>query len=341
MQKIIRLSFIIVITLVSPWACSNDDKSKSAPEPTNDATTPDAPEQPSENQPAVPSYKVAFIGDQGLGEGAIALLQLIKNEGATLVLHQGDFDYDDNPGAWDDQINQVLGRDFPYLASIGNHDVLAWNGYQAKLQERVNRIKEVSCAGDLGVKSVCTYQDLYIILSGVGTMGDNHAAYITEQLNASPSRWRICSWHKNQELMQVGGKSDETGWETYEACRQGGAIIATAHEHSYSRTHLMDDIDNPSVASTDNLLQISQGTTFVFVSGLGGESIRTQVDSLANNPWWAAVYTENQGADYGALFCTFNDGGDPNRASCYFKDIQGRIVDTFSLKTLLSDNSSS
>ena len=36
---------------------------------------------------------VAFIGDQGSGDGARAVLELIKAEGADLVLHQGDFDY--------------------------------------------------------------------------------------------------------------------------------------------------------------------------------------------------------------------------------------------------------
>ena len=43
--------------------------------------------------------KVAFIGDQGLSANARAVLQLIKDEEADFVLHQGDFDYDDDPEA--------------------------------------------------------------------------------------------------------------------------------------------------------------------------------------------------------------------------------------------------
>ena len=39
------------------------------------------------------SLRVAFIGDQGTGPSAFEVLNLIKDEEANLVLHQGDFDY--------------------------------------------------------------------------------------------------------------------------------------------------------------------------------------------------------------------------------------------------------
>jgi len=267
------------------------------------------------------NFKVAFIGDQGLGDNSIDVLQLIKDENTDMVLHQGDFDYENNPDKWDKQINDVLGEDFPYFASIGNHDLPVWSDYQQKLQARLNRIHNANCIGDLGVKSVCTYQGLFFILSGVGTKGSGHDTYIREQLAYDNSTWRICSWHKNQRLMQVGGKKDEVGWKPYEACREGRAIIATGHEHSYSRTHLMDDFETQSIASTSNTLRIEKGRTFAFVSGLGGKSIRGQNDELAANDWWAAIYTSDQDANYGALFCIFNKEGIENRTHCYFKDI--------------------
>lgn len=59
------------------------------------------------------NFKVAFVGDQGLGENARAVLQLIKDENADMVLHQGDFDYKDDQENWDQQINDVLGPNFP------------------------------------------------------------------------------------------------------------------------------------------------------------------------------------------------------------------------------------
>ena len=179
-----------------------------------------------------PNLKVAFIGDQGLGADARAVLQLIANENAHMVIHSGDFDYADDPDAWDQQISSVLGASFPYFASIGNHDVAAWSGYQQKLQARLASIPGASCSGNLGVQAACRYQGLFFLLTGPGTMGSGHDVYIRNQLARDSSIWSVCSWHKNQQEMQVGGKSSEVGWEPYEECRAGGGIIATGHEHS-------------------------------------------------------------------------------------------------------------
>lgn len=287
------------------------------------------PSDPSNGSRDVPeNFKIAFIGDQGYGANGRAVLALIKSEGADLVMHQGDFDYNDDPAAWDAQINDVLGSDFPYFASIGNHDEAKWsgtNGYQQFLQNRLNRLG-ISWEGDLGVKSTIKYKGIFMVFVGPGTKGSGYDAYIREQLAADHLIWSICSWHKNMRDMQVGGKSDETGWGVYEAAREGGAIIATGHEHSYSRTHLLSSISNQTVASQSDTLIISKGKTFVFVSGLGGQSIRDQTRS---GNWWASIYTSTQGANYGALFGIFNADGSPNLATFYFKDIKGNIVDRF------------
>ena len=87
--------------------------------------------------------------------------------------------------------------------------------------------------------------------------------------------------------------------------------MATAHEHSYSRTHLLDDFETQSVASTSDTLVIDEGESFVFVSGLGGHSIR---DQERDGPWWASIYTSDQDASFGALFCEFFMDGEPERA---------------------------
>ena len=285
---------------------------------------------------SVQPLTVAFIGDQGLTEHARAVLRLIKREGADLVLHLGDFDYQDDPGAWDAMITEVLGADFPLFAAVGNHDDKRWygpGGYQERQEERLARVPEADCRGELGVRSACTLRGLFFILSGIGTIPEvpdqpEHVEYLREQLAETDAIWRICAWHQNQRLMQVGGKDDDVGWQAYEVCREGGAIVATAHEHSYSRTHLMDDFDTQSVASTSDTLVIDHGKSFVFVSGLGGHSIR---DQELDGPWWASIYTSDQGAQFGALFCEFFAGGEPDRASCYFKDIDGHVPDRFEL----------
>lgn len=295
-------------------------------------------QQPGENEPE-PDLKVAFIADQGRGRGARAVLELIKAEGARMVLHQGDFDYRDDPDAFDGLITEVLGADFPYFASPGNHDVDAWPGYRAKLEARLQRIEGARCEGDLAVKSACTFKGLFFVLSGVGLkeMGSpaGHAEYIEERLAASSAIWRICSWHKNQRAMQVGPKEDETGWAVYEACREGGALIATGHSHNYSRTHLIGAFqDEPVVASRADVLEIEKGKTIAFVSGLGGRSIGRQ---HLDGDWWASVYTHSQGADFGALFCTFAPEGEANRAECYFKAVNGEVPDRFELVSRLGE----
>ena len=288
-----------------------------------------------------PNFKIAFIGDQGLGPNAVAVLNLIKLEGAQAIVHSGDLEYLDNPAAWEVQVNSVLGADFPYFVSIGNHDELAWNGpngYQQFLESRFNRLG-INWSGRLGVRSTFHYKGIFFVItapgitSGFDTGGSD--LYIRDQLAADSSVWSICSWHKNMRLMQVGGKTDETGWGVYEEARKGGAIIATAHEHIYSRTHLLSSMSAQTVASTSDTLYLSKGKSFAFVSGLGGHSVRPQ--SLTGN-WWASAYTSTclpgdqicqPNASPGALFGVFNVDGQPNKAVFYFKDINGRIVDQF------------
>ncbi|MBV9929010.1 MAG: metallophosphoesterase [Acidobacteria bacterium] len=288
-----------------------------------------------------PNLKVAFIGDQSLGPDAVAVLNLIKLEGAQAVLHSGDLDYADNPAAWEAQVNSVLGPDFPYFVTIGNHDELKWaaaGGYQQLVEARFTRLG-IAWSGRLGVRSSFHYRGLFFVLAapGIGGGFDDGASdlYVREQLAADNSVWSICSWHKNQRLMQVGGKTDETGWGVYEEARKGGAIIATAHEHSYSRTHLLSSMSPQTIASSSNTLSLTKGKSFAFVSGLGGHSVRPQ---LVGGSWWASAYASTclAGEAYcqpnaapGALFGVFNVDGRPNKALFYFKDINGKVVDSF------------
>jgi len=299
-----------------------------------------------------PNLRVAFIGDQDNGSDAVAVLQLIENEGAHVVLHQGDFDYGDNPTDWDSRITSVLGASFPYFASVGNHDESAWsgsNGYQAKLQQRLNLVRAadptVSCTGDLGVNSGCYFQGLFFVLSGAGTMGSGHEAYIRQQLGIDQSAWRICSWHKNQNAMQIGGKGNDVGWGPYEACRDSGAIVATAHEHSYERTKTLTSMQNQTVDPAwpfRDSLRVGRGATFAFVSGLGGNSIRDQERCLPTtypygcNGEWAFIYASNQSAQFGALFIDFYVDGDPRKARGYFKNVSGVVVDRFVITSQLT-----
>src|SRR5688572_4982351 len=119
----------------------------------------------SQGQATPENLTIAFIGDQGLGAGAEAVLHLIRNEGADAVIHGGDFDYADNPAAWEAQIDAVLGADFPYFGSIGNHDVrefFAPGGYQDRLEARMRRLG-IPWKGELGFRSSFYYEGVFIV----------------------------------------------------------------------------------------------------------------------------------------------------------------------------------
>lgn len=281
---------------------------------------------PSEIPP--PGFKVAFLGDQGMGPISESVLKLVKSEGAHLLVHLGDFDYQNNPQGWEDQTNRILGKDFPQIAVVGNHDLPYWygpKGYSSLVADRLERMG-VEVDGVPGERCSFRYQGIFFVLTSPGLIGSGHAQFIRDRLAADSTPWRISAWHVNQQLMQVGGKSDEAGWGVYEESRRGGAIIATAHEHSYSRTHLLNNMITREVASTSDSLELRKGRTFAFVSGLGGGEVRPQYIS---GPWWAKVYTATQGATAGAMFATFNVDGNPLKARFEFKAINGDVPDRF------------
>ena len=317
--------------------------------------------------PTEPNLKVAFIGDSGNGADFRRVLKLIKSEGAHMVLHQGDFDYADSPGAFFATIDNVLGPDFPYLASVGNHDVESWredcsasgarrllmslfhlrraDGCYAKfLKTRLARLGVTPDDPNLDDQMYAvTYRGLKVVFVGEGRTyaGDSiYAPYIQEQLASDDHIWRICSWHENQRAMQIGDKDDKMGWKVYETCKDLGAIIATAHEHSYHRTKTLTSVKDQVVdasCSDPNTLCVARGKSFVFVSGLGGGSVRDQKRCRPTTfPYgckgeWAKIYTSDQGATFGALFITFYINGDPTKAQGYFKNINGQIVDRFDI----------
>ena len=158
------------------------------------------------------NFRVAFIADQGIKPTSIAVLNLIKDEGAQMVLHQGDLyyeiDYRDtvDPDAWEKMVSDVLGDDFPYFVTIGGHDVDAWDEYQQKTYDRLKKNPDAKCTGDLGIKSFCTYKGLYFIqVSPSFEFYEklDHSSFIENQLNNNDHLWRVCSWQGNMHAMQI------------------------------------------------------------------------------------------------------------------------------------------
>ena len=283
---------------------------------------------------ALAATKVAFVADQGVGSGARAVLSLIKEEGADIVLIQGDLGYDDDAAAqWEQNLTDALGRDFPVLSLAGNHDGDEWPRYEQFIQQRIDRADGLSCSGRAGIKANCTFENLQVVqvaqgikeVAGVES-DDDYDGFIRSSLSGSNFPWKVCAWHKNQRAMQAYSKSDETGWDIYDACLDSGAMIAAGHAHTYSRTHLMEDYRTQRVAHRSDDMQLEPGRSFAVVTGLGGHDIKPQEN---DGDWFASIYTQSQGATHGALFCTLEQ----TTADCYFKAIDGSVPDSFTLRT--------
>lgn len=281
-------------------------------------------------QQPVAGTKIAFIGDTNAGSSFQRVLDLIKSEGAQLTIALGDTVYSANlEDDWDSKVRNTLDRSDPALVVVGNHDVDdgSWSTIRSYGEARLNNQTAVRCSGTYGERATCRLNNVFIVVSGIGTRGSSsdQEAFIADSLANAPSgAWRICAWHKNQRNMQVGSKTDEVGWTAYESCRRKGAIIATGHEHSYSRTHLLSSMQNRTVADSSSPYTVSNGNTIAFVAGIGGTDIRDQ--ELSGN-WWAKIYTSTQGAKHGALFGTFY----ADRAEFYLKNVDGAVIERFTI----------
>ena len=278
---------------------------------------------------------IAFVGDHGTGPDSWKVLDLILREGADLLVSQGDFGYDKSADEFESVLDATLGRDFPIVASIGNHDWPEQFQYQALFTKRLERTPDLTCQGQVGIRSVCNFRGIDIVSATPGLpslrLPGHNERFIEETLRLSTSRWKICNWHMNQTAVQLGKKPNSVGWAAYEICREHGAVIVNAHEHSYSRTLPITKMsDEPAfIANERDVAEIRPGQTIVVVSGLGGRSIRSQRRTA---PLFAASYTSDQDAKPGALFCTFENAGASDQAECRFVNIDGQIVDRFRLE---------
>lgn len=269
------------------------------------------------------------------------MLRLIRDEGSDLVVHAGDFDYENDPEAWESMLTEELGADFPYLASAGGHDLERWPGYEQVLLNRARRVDDLEWTGSLGLQATCTFRGITVVLAAPNFCEDQQEIEVTpapceklvdlpdreecvnEQLANADTQWRFCSFHEPHEDFQVSDKGSGAPIELYDACRRNGAIITTGDDHNYARTRLIDDYEARSVVSQSLPYEIGNGRTFSVVSGNGGESFY-EATERKNSRWWAATNTADGEGTIGAFFATLRPDG---TGTCYFKDINDAVLD--------------
>lgn len=370
------LAAVILAVLLIPWSSSDSAVTNAGANVVAANGIPGGAQDPDGVGPITtePNLKVAFIADTGMGTDFAAVLNMIEAEGADIVLQQGDFDYADDPGGFFGALNSALGPTFPYLASVGNHDIASWpegcsdpdGCYATLFKQRMVATGITPDDPNLNDDMYSTdFRGLGMVFVGQTTSaaGDcpsnpnGYACYIRNQLQSDRHIWRICSWHKNQAEMNIGVKPDEMGWAVYNNCVDLGAIIATGHEHNYSRSKTLTDPENQAVdllqhplvggvPSNPNSLRVMPGASFAFVSGLGGRSMTSQARCLPAaypygcNKEWGGIYTLSQTGNqsrYGALFIEFNVDGDPYKARGYFKTTAGAVIDSFEIRADFQD----
>ncbi len=284
--------------------------------------------------------KIAFIGDTGAGADFERVLQTVRREGAQAVVHLGDATYDETAEQFWAVVDRVLGHGFPYFLAQGNHDVPNWVALAEHGLEHLRRSgAETDVVSLVDPRFALRFRGVSFVFLGE-SVRDDDPRYILDRLAGDGHIWKVCSWHKNQQALQLGGKGDEMGWGVYESCRRMGALVTNGHEHSYHRTKTLSSMVEQRVddrCSDPHRLCVRPGAVPVFVSGLGGRSIRDQERCLPDrypygcNGEWAFVYTLNQQARYGALIIAFGVDGDPRRAHGVFRNIDGEAVDEFDL----------
>lgn len=325
-----------------------------APSSSPDGSAAVAPDGGGASAPFTQPVRIAFVGDLGVKEGQPTAefnqVLALANQEADLLVLGGDMIYSGSqPADWHRAMQQLS---IPYIAAQGNHDTDAWPGFEplirADIEQQASR--GLQCSGATGVQQTCTFRGVTLVLSGIGTApsipADDaaHLSWMSSALSNATTAWKVCVWHKNQREMQVGGKSDEVGWGAYQTCQQAGAVIATAHEHSYGRTKTLTAIGsgNHGMQGDGSVVELGLGTTFVFHSGIGGNDIRTY--NQQNWSWFASYYTSDAymkntkvitsrpAGIAGLLILTFNVGNDPTNARGVFRLVSGTAIDEFDVR---------
>lgn len=314
--------------------------------------------------PRARNVTVAFLADQGTSEGALEVLRLVKAHGAELVVHQGDLSYGAAAEEWDEMYTRVLGRGFPLVAAFGNHDRLFMDDFQAVFERRTAEAEALQWEGCKGVRSRAHFKGLELLQVAVGVVpGSNRPpgwegeegeefsearhGFLQQQLHCKEeerrqtgqSRWTLCSFHSFSPTDGgIGGKDVELALD---ACASSGAVIFTAHAHTYRRfypfPHSAGEEKTVKVRN-HQLLRVRPGASVQMVVGLGGDSV-------------AAEFNKGLDLEFGAMVCVFNpvdETGDlypalaiikakssapeeVNFAHCRMLGVSGRVFDEFSM----------
>lgn len=302
------------------------------------------------------SIKIASIGDTTVDASRIAM-QIAKERGVDLFVVNGDLTYVADIEGFDNVLTEVLGDSFPVMITVGNHDTGIFTEYQKVIQDRYARYRAnvdeledqeytLKCEGMIGVSGECSFFNMALFFNGLGSTCSNDD-FLNEELKDGLRRadrlnvlWRLVFIHKNQRLLQTGGKRDEVGWSAFENSLQYGAFVFNGHEHTYARTKQLHGVgpepedfvfpEEAEVYKGVEVINLDVNSFGVCSNGLGGKSIRDVEDDLEKNPWWAKTFHDaSENINSGLQICEYGVDGQDNLAYCYFETTDGFVVDQY------------
>ncbi|ORX60954.1 hypothetical protein BCR36DRAFT_341013 [Piromyces finnis] len=276
------------------------------------------------------------------------------------LLYLGDYDYECNPNNY---FTDVLdsNRKYQFMGVLGNHETANECGEEVAKKFKTNVINEMTSSRNNNVNCEyssskymwsCKYNNLRVIglnpaIEGADSRSEQ-LSFLKKHLGEAKEDWKICSWHFYDMGYHTGKYSDEEngnivsrdGESFYDYCREQGAIIFSAHDHVYARTHVMSNFKNRVIDEKDKNsdgknVEIRKGATINILNGVGGWEIYDEKGEQANYSHWQKKYARGTSAEnankYGGVFCDFNYGGNSKKAYCQMLRINSdsKVFDSF------------
>jgi len=226
------------------------------------------------------------------------------------LLHLGDFDYSCKP---DKYFNEILdsNRSYQFMGILGNHEGVSQCGLEVNKQFTNNVYNEMISKKNDKVKCefspskvmwACVFHNMRIIGLSSGVNGadkrNEQLSFLKKHLNKSTTEdWKICSWHFYDKYYHTGKYPEDdniisgSGESFYDYCKDHGAIIFSAHDHVYARTHVMTEFKKPTIDKYDmdtseDIVQIRNGATLDILNGAGGYEIYIEQGEQKNYSHW-------------------------------------------------------
>ncbi|ORX84498.1 Metallo-dependent phosphatase [Anaeromyces robustus] len=301
-------------------------------------------------------FRLGIIGDSGAEDESREVMELTTYDA---ILNLGDLDYNCQPDAYFEKVLDS-NRKYDFLSVLGNHDAghecpAEANRFLDNVYNEMTSSKNKNTQCEFSESKFmwsCKYYNMRIIGLTPGVSGadkrDVQLEFLKKHLSSSNEDWKICAWHFYDKYYHTGKYPDDGNivsgsYESfYDYCKDHGAIIFSAHDHVYARTHVMSQFSEPVIDRFDeetgeDIVQIRKGATIDILNGAGGWEMYIEQGEQKDYKWWQKKYAKGSHGEneksYGGLFCNFNVGGNKDKARCEFLRINSdeKVFDNFTI----------